>query len=103
MYNSYSINSLHDLESYLTSVGLIVQRNPPVYGEGLLTYEANEGPQGLTIINDAVFVFTESERWGVWWVGRDRIRPAPQHDSLSTAVASVASDNQWSVEISKLS
>ena len=64
-------DALSDLESRWRAAGLTVRLNPSVYGDGLLVYESVDGPQGLKILHDAVFIFTESGRWGAWWPARD--------------------------------
>lgn len=90
-------DSLSDLEDRWREAGLAVRLNPPVYGEGLLAYEPVDGPKGLTMIHDAVFVFTEAGRWGAWWPSRERERPDPRYDTLTDVVDAVSSNNQWSI------
>jgi len=90
-------DALSDLECQWRATGLTVILNPPVYGEGLLAFESVDGPQGLAILHDTVFVYTESGRWGAWWPARDHERPDAQYAALSDVVAAVSSENQWSI------
>ena len=92
-------DALSDLESRWRAAGLTVRLNPSVYGDGLLAYESVDGPQGLKILHDAVFIFTESDRWGAWWPARDHERPDPQYAKLSDVVTVVSSENQWSIAL----
>ena len=92
-------DALTNLEARFRAAELSVRRNPSPYGDGLLAWESVDGPQGLTILHDAVFVFGEAGLWGVWWVGRDRERPDPQFATFDDVVAEVISQNNWSVTL----
>ena len=92
-------DALSDLETQWRAAGLTTRLNPSVYGDGLLVYESVDGPQGLKILHDAVFIFTESELWGAWWPSLAHKRPDPQYATFADVVAAVSSKNQWSIAL----